>query len=281
MEFVTTNPATGRVIRTWRTMAPEDVIAVAAQSRQAYLQWRNLTVAERVPFFLELAAVLRRNREHYARLITTEMGKTITESRGEVEKCAWMIEEYCRHAPGWLADETVAADGLQHIVTFQPLGVIFSIMPWNYPFWQALRFAVPGVIAGNTSLLKHASNVTGCAFAIEEAFGEAGFPADVFRTVVPDYDTVARLIASDHVQGVSLTGSTAVGARIAAAAGSNLKKIVLELGGSDPFIVLEDADIDFTAAGAAPGAWSPPVRAASRRSGSSSSRRWLRPSPPG
>jgi acyl-CoA reductase-like NAD-dependent aldehyde dehydrogenase len=253
MEFVTTNPATGRVIRTWRTMAPEDVIAVAAQSRQAYLQWRNLTVAERVPFFLELAAVLRRNREHYARLITTEMGKTITESRGEVEKCAWMIEEYCRHAPGWLADETVAADGLQHIVTFQPLGVIFSIMPWNYPFWQALRFAVPGVIAGNTSLLKHASNVTGCAFAIEEAFGEAGFPADVFRTVVPDYDTVARLIASDHVQGVSLTGSTAVGARIAAAAGSNLKKIVLELGGSDPFIVLEDADIDFTAAGAAAG----------------------------
>ncbi len=253
MEFQTINPATEEVIETYPNMSRDEVFAVARLSHAAFLDWRRLTAAERVPYFMKLATVLRENAEQWSRLITIEMGKTIAESRAEIEKTAWMIEMYAERAPGWLADEQVEADGRQHIVTFEPLGVIFSIMPWNYPFWQALRFAVPGIIAGNTSLLKHASNVTGCAFAIEKAFELAGFPANVFRTIVPDYATVAELIASDLIPGVSLTGSTQVGEKIGAAAGGNLKKVVLELGGSDPFIVLEDADIEFTAQGAMTG----------------------------
>jgi succinate-semialdehyde dehydrogenase/glutarate-semialdehyde dehydrogenase len=164
-----------------------------------------------------------------------------------------MAEVYAERAAGWLAEEEVAADGLKHRVVFRPLGVILSIMPWNYPFWQALRFAVPGLVAGNASLLKHARNVTGCALAIGEAFAEAGFPAGVFTTILPDYDTIEELIASDLVAGVSLTGSTEVGARVAGLAGRSLKKCVLELGGSDPFIVLEDADLDVTVTGAVAG----------------------------
>ncbi len=253
MEFKTINPATGETIKTWPTMASEEVWEIARLTGSAYRKWRLLTVAERAPHFEQLAAVLRDNLEDWAVLITTEMGKPITEARAEIEKCAWMTEVYAANAAAWLADEKVEVDGRRHTVIFQPLGVIFSIMPWNYPFWQALRFAVPGLMAGNTSLLKHASNVTGCAFAIEDAFVQAGFPPDVFRTIVPDYATVSALIGSDIVQGVSLTGSTQVGRHIGAEAGRNLKKVVLELGGSDPFIVLEDADIDFTARGAVTG----------------------------
>jgi len=253
MEFRTVNPATGEVIRTWRKMAPDEVMQTARLAHAAFPPWRGLSVVERAPYFVKLAAVLRDNLEDWAVLLTTEMGKPISEARAEIEKCAWMTEVYAANAEAWLADEKVAADGREHIVTFQPLGVIFSIMPWNYPFWQALRFAVPGLMAGNTSLLKHASNVTGCAFAIEDAFAQAGFPDNVFRTIVPDYETVTALIASDIVQGVSLTGSTQVGRHIGAEAGRNLKKIVLELGGSDPFIVLDDAEIEFTARGAVTG----------------------------
>jgi len=253
MEFKTVNPATGENIKTWTTMAPDEVTRIAQLSQKAYSDWKRLTVSDRVPYFRRLAAVLRENLEEWAILITTEMGKPITEARAEIEKCAWMAEVYADNSADWLVEEKVVADGRQHLVTFQPLGVIFSIMPWNYPFWQALRFAVPGLMAGNTSLLKHASNVTGCAFAIEQAFVEAGFPDNVFRTLVPDYKTVSDLIASDIVQGVSLTGSTQVGRHIGAEAGRHLKKVVLELGGSDPFIVLEDADIAFTAAGAVTG----------------------------
>jgi succinate-semialdehyde dehydrogenase/glutarate-semialdehyde dehydrogenase len=253
MEFQTVNPATGEVITTWTNMAPDEVMHTADLSHKAFADWKRLTVAERVPCFQRLATVLRENVEDWAILITTEMGKPITEARAEIEKCAWMTEVYAQNAADWLADEKVKVDGRKHLVTFQPLGVIFSIMPWNYPFWQALRFAVPGLMAGNTSLLKHASNVTGCAFAIEQAFEKAGFPENVFRTVVPDYGTVSDLIASDIVQGVSLTGSTQVGQHIGAEAGRHLKKVVLELGGSDPFIVLEDADIEFTAKGAVTG----------------------------
>jgi len=238
MEFKTVNPATGDVIRTWSTMSPDEVMQTAGLVNEAFGQWRGLPVEERIPFFRKLAGVLRENQEDWAVLITTEMGKPITEARAEIEKCAWMAEVYADNAVSWLAEEEVVADGRKHTVTFQPLGVVFSIMPWNYPFWQALRFAVPGLMAGNTSLLKHASNVTGCAFAIEQAFVQAGFPANVFRTIVPDYETVSNLIGSDIVQGVSLTGSTQVGRHIGAQAGRHLKKVVLELGGSDPFIVL-------------------------------------------
>jgi|GEM_PF-401021 len=231
MKFQTVNPATEEIIADYETMPPDEVFAIADLSHAAFLEWRELGVAERAPYLVALAAVLRDNLEKWARLITVEMGKTISESRSEIEKCAWMAEMYAERTEGWLQDELVEADGLRHIVTFEPLGVIFSIMPWNYPFWQALRFAVPGIVAGNTSLLKHASNVTGCALAIEEAFELAGFPANVFRTIVPDYATASELIANDVIAGVSLTGSTQVGAKIGETAGGNLKKVVLELDG--------------------------------------------------
>ncbi len=253
MEIRITNPATEEILSRYQTMEAGEVYAIAGASHRAFVQWRQMTVAERAPYFVQLAGVLRKYREDWARLITLEMGKTIAESRAEVEKCAWMSEVYAQNAEAWLADEEVEADGLKHRVVYQPLGVILSIMPWNYPFWQALRFAVPGLLAGNTSLLKHASNVTGCALAIEESFRLAGFPENVFRTIVPDYETVGDLIGADVIQGVSLTGSAEVGRHIAAAAGRALKKVVLELGGSDPFIVLDDVDLDFTVQGAVAG----------------------------
>jgi succinate-semialdehyde dehydrogenase/glutarate-semialdehyde dehydrogenase len=253
MKFQTVNPATEEVLQTYETMPRQEVLEIARRSHRAFQQWRDLPVAERAPLFVNLAGVLRHNKEKYARLISLEMGKTITEARGEVEKCAWLSEFYAEAAPAWLTDETVSADGRRHVIAFEPLGVIFSIMPWNYPFWQALRFGVPTVIAGNTSILKHASNVSGCGLAIAEAFTQAGFPPDVFRTVLADHETVAAIIADDLVRGVSLTGSTGAGQRVGEAAGAQLKKVVLELGGSDPFIVLEDADVEFAARNAVTG----------------------------
>lgn len=253
MKIKTINPATEEIIETYETMSPETVLEIARQSEEAFQLWRNLTVGERTPYLTALGAVLRKNADEYATLITIEMGKPITQSRAEVEKCAWLSDVYAERAEEWLEEEVAAADGKEHLVTFEPLGVVFSIMPWNYPFWQALRFAVPAVVAGNTSILKHASNVPQCAFAMEAAFKEAGFPENIFRTIVADHETVGALIASDTIQGISLTGSTGAGARIAEIAGQNLKKVVLELGGSDPFIVLEDADIEVAARNAVTG----------------------------
>ncbi len=253
MSITTVNPATGQELQTYQLMDRAQAMATVETSHQAFLSWREVSVTRRAAYMKDLAAVLRRNTEQYARLMSLEMGKPIGEARAEVEKCAWLSDFYAEKAPGWLQDEEVVADGLRHRVVYQPLGVVLSIMPWNYPFWQALRFGVPTLAAGNTSILKHASNVTGCSLAIEEAFREAGFPENVFRSVVTDHDTVAGIMARPEVQGVSLTGSTEVGRRIAEMAGRQLKKVVLELGGSDPFIVLEDADIEFAARGAVTG----------------------------
>jgi len=247
MRIETINPATEEILQTYETMPRSQVEEVAARSHDAFLAWRRLCVAERAPRFTALADVLRRRQEEYARTITLEIGKPIVESRAEVAKCAFLCDVYAERVEEWLRDEIVAADGKQHRVVFEPLGVILSIMPWNFPFWQALRFGVPALIAGNTSVLKHASNVPRCALAIEGAFHEAGFPPDAFRVVFADHEAVGALIEGGIVRGVSLTGSTAAGARIAEGAGRALKTIVLELGGSDPFIVLEDADVELTA----------------------------------
>ena len=185
--------------------------------------------------------------------MTIEMGKPINQALTEVEKCAWTAEVYAGNAGKWLEEETVQADGKKHIVAFEPLGVILSIMPWNFPFWQAFRFGIPTLIAGNVSILKHSNVVPQCALAIEESFREAGFPENVFRTVITDHESVAEIVKSDLTQGVSLTGSTGAGSKIAELAGRNLKKVVLELGGSDPFIVLDDADVEAAAKNAVVG----------------------------
>ena len=247
MTFETVNPATGQPIETYEEMPAGEVLDVASRMHRTFLGWRTLSVEERVPYVRRLADVLRANRQAYAELMTREMGKPLRESLAEVEKCAWMAEVYADNAPAWLADEAVEADGLEHRVVFQPLGVILAVMPWNFPFWQALRCAVPALLAGNAVLLKHASVCTGSGLAIEQAFVKARCPGDVFRTVVAGHDTVERLIASEQVQGVSLTGSVEAGRAVAGRAGWHLKKMVLELGGSDPFVVLDDVDVDMVA----------------------------------
>ncbi|MGD9549051.1 MAG: NAD-dependent succinate-semialdehyde dehydrogenase [Candidatus Krumholzibacteriia bacterium] len=253
MSIITVNPATGERLAEYPLMQDAEVTSAVLDADAAFRLWREVPPADRAGLMKAVAGLLRRDRERHARLMTTEMGKTISEALGEVEKCAWLCEFYAEHAPGWLADEEVAADGLRHRVVFQPLGVVLSIMPWNYPYWQALRFGVPTLAAGNATILKHASNVTGCGLAIAELFAEAGFPDGVFRTVVAGHAQVAGMLARPEVRGVSLTGSTAVGVKVAEMAAAGLKKVVLELGGSDPFIVLEDADLDLAARGAVTG----------------------------
>jgi acyl-CoA reductase-like NAD-dependent aldehyde dehydrogenase len=247
LRFQTINPATEEVIEEYETMSHDEVFEIANKCQQAFIEWRKLTIAGRCNYVKKLSAVLRNNKQSYGHLITQEMGKPIKESIAEVEKCAWTADVYADSAEQWLADEDVEADGREHKVIYQPLGIILSIMPWNFPFWQALRFAIPTLIAGNVSLLKHSNTVPKCALAIEDSFKEAGFPDNIFRTIIADHDTISDLMSFDLVQGASFTGSTSAGARIAELAGKNLKKIVLELGGADPFVVLEDADIAFAA----------------------------------
>ena len=247
MKFKTINPATEEVIAEYDLMPKEEVVDAAKKSHDAFHEWKQLDVSERADYFRKLAQVLRSNKERYAKLMTLEMGKPIRQSLTEVEKCAWSAEVYANNAEKWLEEEIVHADGKKHLVVFEPLGAILSIMPWNFPFWQAFRFGIPTLIAGNASVLKHSNIVPQCALAIESAFNEAGFPENVFKTVITDHEAVAELVKSDLIQGVSLTGSTNAGAKIAELAGRNLKKVVLELGGSDPFIILDDADVDFAA----------------------------------
>ncbi|MBK7188183.1 MAG: NAD-dependent succinate-semialdehyde dehydrogenase [bacterium] len=253
MGVVTVNPATGERLAEYPRQEAAAVFAALDRAVAAGREWSARPVAERAALLPPLAARLRARAPELARLMSLEMGKPVTEARGEVEKCAWLCEVYAERSAEWLADTPMKADGLRHHVAYQPLGVVLSIMPWNYPFWQALRFGVPTLTAGNTSLLKHASNVTGCGLAISELFAEAGYPAGTFQTIVCDHATIAGLVAHDDVRGLSLTGSVEAGRRIAELAGRNLKKVVLELGGSDPFIVLEDADLEAAVRGAVTG----------------------------
>lgn len=241
------NPATEKMIAEYELMSRAEVFSIVDQCASAFATWREYSITERVNYIKKLSEALRNNNEKYSKLITLEMGKPIKESHAEVEKCAWAADFYAENAELWLKPEDVEADGVSHTIVYQPLGVILSIMPWNFPFWQALRFAIPTLLAGNVSILKHSNTVPSCALAIEEAFNTAGFPKNVFRTILADHGTVSELIASKDIRGVSFTGSSKVGAELAGLAGKNLKKSVLELGGSDPFIVLEDADIELAA----------------------------------
>ncbi|MGD2112736.1 MAG: NAD-dependent succinate-semialdehyde dehydrogenase [Gammaproteobacteria bacterium] len=244
MAFKSVNPANGNTLREVDEFTHEQLEAALQSAAEAGAAWRASAVGERAALMREVAAVVRKHLDEYAEIITGEMGKPITESRAEIEKCAWVCDYYAQESPGFLADELIESDASSSLVAWQPLGTVLAIMPWNFPFWQVFRFAVPALAAGNTGLLKHASNVPLCALAIESVFREAGFPEGVFRSLMITSSRVADLIADPRIHAVTLTGSEPAGRQVAQAAGASLKKTVLELGGSDPFIVLEDADLE-------------------------------------
>ncbi len=248
MAIVAINPANGEIVQEYEEMSPEQAAEAVELAHEAYLDWKRLSYGERAVLVREMAKVLRADAEASARLIALEMGKPITEGRAEIEKCVWACEYYAEHTERILADEVVQTEAQKSYIAHRPLGVILAVMPWNFPFWQVLRFAVPAVMAGNAGVLKHASNVPGSALAIEETFRKAGFPEHLFRTLLIGSRQVAAVIEHPRVQAVTLTGSTPAGRAVASKAGEVLKKAVLELGGSDPYIILEDADVAAAAA---------------------------------
>jgi succinate-semialdehyde dehydrogenase/glutarate-semialdehyde dehydrogenase len=241
--FETENPATGHrgTVYDGHTRADTRDIVVAAD--RAFKAWRKQSYSERAVLMKKAAAVLRRKKDEFAALMTEEMGKPISDGRAEVEKCATACDYFAANAERFLAQEKVDLGGPEAFVTFEPLGLILAIMPWNFPFWQVFRFAAPTLMAGNVGVLKHASNVPGCALAIESVFRDAGFPDEVFRALLIPSRDVEAVIDMKEVKAVTLTGSVEAGRKVATAAAQRLKKSVLELGGSDPYVVLEDADI--------------------------------------
>jgi succinate-semialdehyde dehydrogenase/glutarate-semialdehyde dehydrogenase len=243
----TVNPATGEPGRSYEEHTIEQARDAAAAAHRAFLRWRRTSFAERSAAARKAAEILRVRKDEFARLMTEEMGKTLDDGRAEVEKCAFQCDWFADQGARYLANEPVDIGGEEAFVTFNPIGVILAVMPWNFPFWQVFRAATPALMAGNGMLLKHASNVPGCALAIEEVLHQAGVPKDLFRTLILPSSDVEALIKGDHVAAVTLTGSVAAGRSVATAAGSVLKKCVLELGGSDAYVVLEDIDIEAAA----------------------------------
>ncbi len=237
------NPATGDLIKEYHTHSAEEAGKILNDVNTAWDSWRETTFHERSRLMRGAAAELRGNMEYYAKMITLEMGKIIRESRAEVEKCAWVCDYYAENAESILKDERIESDASKSFVSFEPIGVVLAVMPWNFPFWQVFRFAAPALMAGNAAVLKHASNVPGSALAIEEVFHKAGFPENIFRTLMIPSGMVEAVIQNRIIKAVTLTGSEYAGSQVASAAGKEIKKAVLELGGSDPFIVLDDADI--------------------------------------
>lgn len=244
MEFQTVNPATEEVIQTWSRHSAAQVDDIVASVSRALESWRDTNIDVRCAFLRKLSVALISEKETLAKLITQEMGKPITDALAEVEKCAAVCDFYAQNARRFLADEPVETEACSAFVSFEALGVICAVMPWNFPFWQVFRFAAPALAAGNVCILKHASNTTACALAIEKIFILAGLPENIFRTVLLDHEQLGKLLARREIAAVTLTGSTDAGRKVAAAAGKALKKTVLELGGSDAYLVLEDANIE-------------------------------------
>jgi succinate-semialdehyde dehydrogenase/glutarate-semialdehyde dehydrogenase len=242
-QLQTVNPATGELGRSYRQHAIEDGHEAAAAAYRAFREWRRTGFDDRALIIRKAAEILRSRKDEFARLMTDEMGKTLDEGRAEIEKCAFHCDWFADHAHEYLADEPADMGGGEAFVTFNPIGVILAIMPWNFPFWQVFRAAAPALMAGNGMLLKHASNVPGCALAIEEVLHAAGVPLDLFRTLLLRSSDVKPLIEDDNIAAATLTGSVAAGKSVATAAGGVLKKCVLELGGADAYLVLEDADV--------------------------------------
>jgi len=247
MALESLNPATGEQIASYPEWSVDQTLKVVDDVSAAWQLWRRTSFSERAICFKAAAQILRERTETFARLMALEMGKPISGGLAEVGKCATVCDFYAENAEEMLADELLQSDASQTRVAFQPIGTVLAIMPWNFPFWQVFRFAAPTLMAGNTGILKHASNVPQCAMAIEQVFVDAGFPANVFRNLMIGSAQVAKVIAHRGVAAVTLTGSDAAGRKVAAKAGEMLKKTVLELGGSDAFIVLEDADLEAAA----------------------------------
>src|SRR5881409_750368 len=243
MALASINPSSGEVLESFEEATPAALERVLAHAWQAFLAWRSCAFAERAARLREVACVLRAKKAECARLMALEMGKPVTQGEAEVEKCAWGCEYYAEHAARFLAPEPRETDAARSYVRFDPLGPVLAIMPWNFPFWQVFRFAAPALMAGNAGILKHASNVPRCALEIEGLFRAAGLPEGLFGTVLVGPAAVPALIADARIRAVTLTGSERAGSQVAERAGRELKKTVLELGGSDPFIVLEDADL--------------------------------------
>ncbi len=239
----TIDPSTGKKIKTYAEFSLRRVDGQIQSAQAAFERWQRLSLAQRATQLKAVAVVLNKNKEQYARLMAAEMGKPISQGRGEIEKCAWVCDFYATQAKEYLKPMPVKSEAKKSFVAFEPLGVILAVMPWNFPFWQVFRCAAPTLMAGNTIVLKHASNVCGCALAIEDVFKKAGLPEGVLKTVLIGNEKVGHVILHPFVKAVTLTGSTGAGKAIAAQAGAVIKKTVLELGGSDPYIILHDADM--------------------------------------
>ena len=244
------NPATGKLIREYEELTPSEVDNAIVNAREAFHAWRATPVAERAGLLERAADVLRQRADALAELMTREMGKPIVESESEIEKCAWVCEHYAENGARFLAPERLGSDAAESYVRYDPLGPVLAVMPWNFPFWQVFRFAAPALTAGNVGLLKHANNVSGCALAIQDVFQRAGYPAGVFTSLLMSIDLTDEIIGNPGIVAVSLTGSERAGRAVGEAAGRHIKKTVLELGGSDPFIVLEGADLEAAVANA-------------------------------
>lgn len=238
------NPATGQTVKEYNELSWEDVESLIEDMNKEFHKWRKKPFSERAELMRKAAQILRDGADEYAKLMAIEMGKPIRGGRSEANKCAWVCNFYAENAKEFLKPEVVETDADKSFVSYQPLGIVFAVMPWNFPFWQVFRFAAPALMAGNAGLLKHAPNVPGCALAIEEVFHKAGFPKNLFRSLIIDVNLAKNVIENPLVRAVTLTGSTRAGKAVAAEAGAVVKKCVLELGGSDPYVILEDALIE-------------------------------------
>jgi succinate-semialdehyde dehydrogenase/glutarate-semialdehyde dehydrogenase len=247
MTIATINPATGRTERTFQPLSDAELDARIQRAADTYQEYRRLPLRERTRMLIKAAEILEAEKEVFGRLMTLEMGKTLKAAVDEAVKCAWGCRYYAEHAERILAEEEVETSASRSLIRYEPIGPILAIMPWNFPFWQVFRFAAPALAAGNVGLLKHASNVPQCALAIEDIFRRAGFPEGCFQALLIDTDRVQRIIEDPRVAGVTLTGSNAAGSAVGSAAGKQIKKSVLELGGSDPFIVTPTANLDAAA----------------------------------
>lgn len=242
--ITTQNPFSQETLKTYNLFSKEQLDEVIQQAESTFLNWQNSKIKKRRKLLKTLKSLLLDQKEHFALLMAKEMGKPITQGIGEIEKCAWLCDFYRKNAQHFLADDVIKTEASESFISYDPMGVILGIMPWNFPFWQALRFAVPTLTAGNTIILKHASNVSGCALEIEKLFIDAGYPKGCFTTIIANHNQVETLIADDRIKAVSLTGSEAAGRKVAEISGKYLKKCVLELGGNNACIVLNDADLD-------------------------------------